>query len=121
MWGWLPDVKAVLPSLLGQALSSSQNFQLGSLTRGNSVEAIIKAFERTGMIRTLAEPNLTAISGESAEFLAGGEVPYITGIDTQSGTSSVAFKKFGVPTQNTDNYSAFLGFVKMRAERMPRS
>jgi pilus assembly protein CpaC len=62
----------------------------------NNIQSAIRALERDGLIRTLAEPNLTAISGEPAEFLAGGEVPYVTGIDTQSGTSSVAFKKFGV-------------------------
>jgi pilus assembly protein CpaC len=62
----------------------------------NRIQSAIRALERDGLIRTLAEPNLTAISGEAAEFLAGGEVPYVTGIDTQTGTSSVAFKKFGV-------------------------
>jgi pilus assembly protein CpaC len=62
----------------------------------NNIQSAIRALERDQLIRTLAEPNLTAISGEPAEFLAGGEVPYVTGIDTQSGTSSVAFKKFGV-------------------------
>jgi pilus assembly protein CpaC len=62
----------------------------------NQVQSAIRALERDGLIRTLAEPNLTAISGESAEFLAGGEVPYVTGVDTQTGASSVAFKKFGV-------------------------
>jgi pilus assembly protein CpaC len=62
----------------------------------NNIQSAIRALEREGLIRTLAEPNLTAISGEPAEFLAGGEVPYVTGIDTQSGVSSVAFKKFGV-------------------------
>ena len=35
--------------------------------------------ERAGVIRTLAEPNLTAISGESREFLAGGEFPIPAG------------------------------------------
>jgi len=63
---------------------------------GNTIQSAIRALERDGLIKTLAEPNLTAVSGEPAEFLAGGEVPYVTGIDTQSGTSSVAFKKFGV-------------------------
>jgi len=82
-------------SLLGQALSSSQNFQLGNLARGNSVEAIIKAFERTGMIRTLAEPNLTAVSGEAAKFLAGGEFPVPVSRD-RDGNVQVEFKPFGV-------------------------
>src|SRR5262249_9786473 len=62
----------------------------------NQIRSAIRALERDGLIRTLAEPNLTAISGEPAEFLAGGEVPYVTGIDVTSGVSSVAFKKFGV-------------------------
>lgn len=62
----------------------------------NNIQQAIRALERDGLIKTLAEPNLTAISGEPAEFLAGGEVPYVTGIDTQTGVSAVAFKKFGV-------------------------
>jgi len=62
----------------------------------NQVQSAIRALERDGLIRTLAEPTLTAISGEPAEFLAGGEVPYVTGVDTTTGSSSVAFKKFGV-------------------------
>ena len=65
-------------------------------TGANRIQSAIRALERDGLIRTLAEPNLTSISGESAEFLAGGEVPYVTGVDTQTGASSVAFKKFGV-------------------------
>lgn len=62
----------------------------------NNIQSAIRALERDGLIRTLAEPNLTAISGEPAEFLAGGEVPYVTGVDTQTGVSAVDFKKFGV-------------------------
>ncbi|MET0432099.1 MAG: type II and III secretion system protein family protein [Hyphomicrobium sp.] len=78
----------------GTFQNSGVTSQFGS--GGNTVQTAIRALERDGLIRTLAEPNLTAVSGESAEFLAGGEVPYVTGIDTQSGVSSVAFKKFGV-------------------------
>jgi pilus assembly protein CpaC len=62
----------------------------------NNIQSAIRALERDGLIKTLAEPNLTAISGEPAEFLAGGEVPYVTGVDTQTGVSAVNFKKFGV-------------------------
>ena len=46
---------------------------------GKSVTATLRAMERAGVIRTLAEPNLTAISGESANFLAGGEFPVPAG------------------------------------------
>ena len=60
--------------------------------------------ESSGVIRTLAEPNLTAISGESATFIAGGEFPIPTGVTCQTTASgsvgqcspSIAFKKFGI-------------------------
>jgi pilus assembly protein CpaC len=61
----------------------------------NKGEATIKAFERVGLIRTLAEPNLTSINGESATFLAGGEFPVPTGRDL-SGNISVEYKPYGV-------------------------
>ena len=54
----------------------------------------LRALERDGLIRTLAEPNLTAVSGETANFLAGGEYP-IPVVDSQ-GQLSVTYKKFGV-------------------------
>lgn len=61
----------------------------------NSAESTIKAFERVGMVRTLAEPNLTAVSGEGAKFLAGGEYPVPVGQDT-TGAISIEYKPFGV-------------------------
>jgi pilus assembly protein CpaC len=60
-----------------------------------SANALVGAFERVGLVRTLAEPNLTAISGESAKFLAGGEYPVPTGQDT-TGRVTVEFKPYGV-------------------------
>jgi pilus assembly protein CpaC len=61
----------------------------------NSAKAMMQAFERVGLVRTLAEPNLTAISGESAKFLAGGEFPVPVSQDT-AGRVTVEFKQFGV-------------------------
>ena len=69
-----------------------------------SVKATLRAMESAGVVRTLAEPNLTAISGESATFIAGGEFPIPTGVTCQTnaaGTTgqcapSIAFKKFGI-------------------------
>jgi pilus assembly protein CpaC len=55
----------------------------------------MQAFERAGLIRTLAEPNLTAVSGESAKFLAGGEFPVPVGRDNQ-GNITIEFKPYGV-------------------------
>ena len=69
-----------------------------------SVTATLRAMESAGVVRTLAEPNLTAISGESATFIAGGEFPIPTGVTCQTTAAgsvgqcapSIAFKKFGV-------------------------
>jgi pilus assembly protein CpaC len=61
----------------------------------NQAEATIKAFERVGLLRTLAEPNLTSVNGESASFLAGGEFPVPTGRD-RDGNVTIEFKPYGV-------------------------
>ena len=61
----------------------------------NKSEATIKAFERAGLIRTLAEPNLTSVNGESASFLAGGEFPIVVGRDDR-GTILTEYKPYGV-------------------------
>ncbi|MCX7863777.1 MAG: type II and III secretion system protein family protein, partial [Novosphingobium sp.] len=50
--------------------------------------------ERAGLVTTLSQPNLTALSGETAEFLAGGEFPIP--LSQGLGTTTVEYKKFGV-------------------------
>ena len=62
----------------------------------SNVNATIRAMERAGVTRTLAEPNLTAISGESATFLAGGEFPVPVPGSCSTCPASIEFKKFGV-------------------------
>lgn len=54
----------------------------------------LRALERVGLVKTLAEPNLTAVSGESANFLAGGEFPIP--VAQQDNTVTIEFKEFGV-------------------------
>jgi len=65
-----------------------------------SVQATLRAMESAGVVRTLAEPNLTAISGESATFIAGGEFPVPAGYacdpTTHVCTTQISFKKFGI-------------------------
>ncbi|MEM9055619.1 MAG: type II and III secretion system protein family protein, partial [Pseudomonadota bacterium] len=61
----------------------------------SSAGAAIDALERTGIVRTLAEPNIMAVSGESAKFLAGGEFPVPVGQD-QNGQITIEFKPYGV-------------------------
>ena len=61
----------------------------------NSAKGMIQAFERVGLVRPLAEPNLAAVSGEAGHFLVGGEFPVPTGSD-QSGKVTIEFKPYGV-------------------------
>ena len=85
---------------LGQSLSGSF---VSPTFKG--VTATLQAMEQAGVIHTLAEPNLTAISGESATFVAGGEFPVLNGFSCSAATTvsttqtcqpSIDFKKFGV-------------------------
>src|SRR3954462_3513484 len=79
-----------------------QNLVDGNGVQGTAknISATLRAMERAGVIRTLAEPNLTAISGESANFLAGGEFPVPAGYTcdptTRACQLAIQFKKFGV-------------------------
>ncbi len=61
----------------------------------NQAKSMIQAFERVGLVRTLAEPNLTAVSGERGNFLVGGEFPVPVGRDND-GRVSIEFKPYGV-------------------------
>ncbi|HEV7690723.1 MAG TPA: type II and III secretion system protein family protein, partial [Hyphomonadaceae bacterium] len=84
--------------LQGTALGGlAANLGYQNLVNGrqqSSVGAAFAALERIGVVRTLAEPNLTAISGESGHFLVGGQFPVPVAQD--EGKISVEFKKFGV-------------------------
>jgi len=70
----------------------------GVYTDGStSITGVIRAMEQDGVLKTLAEPNLTAVSGQPAKFHAGGEIPYRTctgtGLDSEC---TVTFRDFGV-------------------------
>jgi pilus assembly protein CpaC len=87
-------------------LVPGNNLTATALTKAGlpSVTATLRAMESAGVVRTLAEPNLTAISGESATFISGGEFPIPTGVTCQTSTTgaigncvqTVSFKKFGI-------------------------
>ena len=94
---------SVANQLLGGVAGTITNIQrdISTLPDGSTaatdsrkVAASIQAFERAGLARILAEPNLTAISGESAKFLAGGEFPIPTAAD--NGQIAIQFRPFGV-------------------------
>ena len=78
----------------GNILSSVLN-----LKNGTSLDVLITALETKGLVRRLAEPNLIALSGDSARFLAGGEFPVPIASTAVAGalpTVTIEFKKFGV-------------------------
>jgi pilus assembly protein CpaC len=82
-------------SLIGRALADLSGAQVGATPNPNNLSVQLKALERLGLVHTLAEPNLTAISGEAAKFLAGGEFPVPVGRD-RDGNITIEFKQFGV-------------------------
>ncbi len=85
-------LKAVTETLAGPG--SGNVFGVGWDNGTARIDAILQALERNGFARTLAEPNLTSVSGETAKFLAGGEYPVPVGSDANG--ISITFKPFGV-------------------------
>jgi len=85
----------------GRPLVSDNGLSASSVLKGlPTVTATMRAMENAGVARTLAEPNLTAISGESATFIAGGEFPVPAGYScdpvTHVCTTQIQYKKFGI-------------------------
>jgi pilus assembly protein CpaC len=72
--------------------TSPYGFLLGQLS--NRVQVAVNALEQQGLARSLAEPNLVALSGDTASFLAGGEIPIPEA--GSLGTVSFAYKPYGV-------------------------
>ena len=89
---------AALQSISTTAVSA----QFSALHNSAGSASVLQAMERAGVLRTLAEPTLSAISGENANFLAGGEFPIPAGLPCDNTKvppvcqTSVDFKKFGV-------------------------
>jgi pilus assembly protein CpaC len=75
--------------------STPFGFLLGTLaSNGLSIDVAINALETKGLARSLAEPNLVALSGDTASFLAGGEYPIP--VPGTLGQIAVEFKRYGV-------------------------
>lgn len=83
-------VSGGFPAAIGGAGTANAGYHSG----GNNIDAVIDALQREGLVSILAEPTLTAVSGESANFLAGGEFP----IPVPQGdrTVTIEYKQFGV-------------------------
>jgi pilus assembly protein CpaC len=111
-FSWGTGTSPTSGSVVGGAGDVSGGFTATLGILAPNINLQFEALERQGLIRTLAQPNLVALSGETASFLAGGEFPVPTGV-SQNGQVSVEFKQFGVslsftPTVLTD------GLVNLR-------
>ena len=94
-------VTAIANPLTNQAIGTQNTIAYGIPIPGSSsrLETILDALSQENLITTLAEPNLTATSGQTASFLAGGEFPVPVAAATgTSGTPTITvdFKTFGV-------------------------
>ena len=82
------------PAMAATSSTPFASFLGKILSGGTSADVLVQALEDKGLARRLAEPNLVAMSGQPASFLAGGEFPFPIAGD--NGRISVEFKKFGV-------------------------
>jgi pilus assembly protein CpaC len=93
--GQIGVVKAVAGSLNGGVFSGGQTTFPANGGANIGVNAVLDALSTEGMVRTLAEPNLTVISGQPASFLVGGQFPVpVPGGAT--GQVTVSYKNYGV-------------------------
>lgn len=83
-------IGGAIPGISEQNGAMLFGFNAGSVQVG----ILLEALESQGMVRTLAEPNLTALSGQEARFLAGGEYP--VPVSQENGAITVEYKPFGV-------------------------
>ena len=80
--------------LSGDITPDGNNARLNMQPGRFNITGVIDALENEGLVKTLAEPNLTARSGDSASFIAGGEYPIP--VPQDNGTTTIEYKEFGV-------------------------
>jgi len=90
-WNAVTQAGSFNISYLPTGLTNVNNFNFSGST---DITVLINALEQQNLLTILSEPNLTALSGETASFLAGGEFPIV--VANGFGTPSVSFKNFGV-------------------------
>ena len=95
--GGLPGAVSALDAITSGSTGLSANISgsIGSTDFGS----LVQAFEKHSVMRTLAEPTLTAVSGETASFLAGGQFPFPVSVD--EGEIAYDFRDFGVALEFT--------------------
>jgi pilus assembly protein CpaC len=98
---------ATTPTLLTLSPTSAYSIFGNFLVGNTQIQGLLDALDQEGLITTLAEPNLTTLSGETASFLAGGEIP-VPVPSSASNSIGIEFKAYGVsldftPTVLADN------------------
>jgi pilus assembly protein CpaC len=94
--------------------ASPFGFAIARIAGGGALtDVAINALEQKGLARSLAEPNLTALSGDTASFLAGGEYPIP--VSAQYGQITVDYKKYGVGLAFTPTVLS-RGLINMKIE-----
>jgi pilus assembly protein CpaC len=85
------------------------------VNKGNQIDILVSALETQGLVRRLAEPTLAALSGDTAQFLAGGEFPVPIAATSANGivTPTIEFKPFGVRLSFTPTVLA-RGVINLR-------
>jgi pilus assembly protein CpaC len=112
--GAVPGPSGIIPgpklfAMPGQSAGQNIGSFFGNFTSGKiDINGVIDALETEGFLTVLAEPNLTALSGKKASFLAGGEFPIPVPQGGQSNSITIMYKQFGVslaftPTVMSDN------------------
>lgn len=91
-------VVTITPATVMAAIPGTNFLTLGMFPSANALSATVEALATEGFLTVLAEPNLTAVSGQTASFLAGGEfpVPVVQSVSTGAPAISVQFQQFGV-------------------------
>jgi pilus assembly protein CpaC len=92
-----PQALTISPIAIAGVLSGSAPFGVAvarMLSGGTQMDVIINALEEKGLARSLAEPNLVALSGDTASFLAGGEFP--VPVPGALGQVTIDYKRYGV-------------------------
>lgn len=91
---WSGSIGGTGVNIANTTEGSFSQFVTGLISGGIDLNATINAMESKSLVRTLAEPNLTTLSGVKASFLAGGEVPIRTA--DQNGNIALNYRQFGV-------------------------
>ncbi|MFM0740512.1 type II and III secretion system protein family protein [Paraburkholderia xenovorans] len=90
--GFVPNSSATVGPAIASPMASAFNLVFGSATKG--LFADLSLMESNNLARILAEPTLVALSGQSASFLAGGEIP--VPVPQGLGTTSIVYKPYGI-------------------------